>query len=393
EATGTQQRRIQYVRTVGGGDHDHAVIAFEAVHFNQQLVQRLFAFVMATADTGATMATHGVDLVDEDDAGGLLLGGVEHVTHARGTNTDEHLDEVGTGNREEEYLGLAGNRLGEQRLAGTGLADHQHTARDTAAQALVLVGVAQEVDEFLHVFLGFIHARHVGEGDLDLVLAEHLGLALAEGHRAALAAHAAALHLAHEEHEQRNDDQDREGRDQQLAPDALALRLSPLDRHVVGQEVVHQLRIFDVGADGVEHLAITATADDVQPADGDFIHLARLNLPDEIGVVQLLGGAGLAEILENHQQDSRDDHPQQQVFYHVIQCLILTGRLPALLGTAGEWPSFWHEYRQLPNPEPPLRTGSRATGLRGIRKEYWAEQAICKPETTALRYNRADRKS
>src|SRR5690606_23219790 len=35
-------------------------------------------------------------------------------------------------------------------------------------------------------------------------------------------------------------------------------------------------------------------------------------------------------------------------------------------GTAGEWSSFWHEYRQLPNPQPPLRTGNRGSGLRGI---------------------------
>src|SRR5690606_18090763 len=154
EAAGTQQRRIEHVRTVGRGDHDHTVVALEAVHLDQQLVERLFAFVMTAANTGAAVATHGIDLVDEDDAGSLFLGGFEHVAHTRGANTDEHLDEVGTGDREEGNLGFARDRLGEQGLAGTGLTYHQHAARNTAAQALVFVGVTQEVDKFLHVFLG-----------------------------------------------------------------------------------------------------------------------------------------------------------------------------------------------------------------------------------------------
>ena len=67
----------------------------EAVHLDEQLVQRLLALVVAAAEAGAAMAADRVDFVDEDDAGRVLLGLLEHVAHARSADADEHLDEVG----------------------------------------------------------------------------------------------------------------------------------------------------------------------------------------------------------------------------------------------------------------------------------------------------------
>ena len=49
ETARPQQRRIQHVRTIGRRHQDHAFVRFEAVHFHQQLVQRLFALVMTAA--------------------------------------------------------------------------------------------------------------------------------------------------------------------------------------------------------------------------------------------------------------------------------------------------------------------------------------------------------
>ena len=53
---------------------------------------------LATANTYATGATHSIDLVDENNTRSLLLSLLEHVTNTRGTDTDEHFDEVRTGN-------------------------------------------------------------------------------------------------------------------------------------------------------------------------------------------------------------------------------------------------------------------------------------------------------
>ena len=83
EAAGAQQRRIEHVGPVGGGDQDDAFVGLEAVHLDQQLVERLLALVIAAAEAGAAMAADRVDFVDEDDAGRVLLGLLEHVAHAR----------------------------------------------------------------------------------------------------------------------------------------------------------------------------------------------------------------------------------------------------------------------------------------------------------------------
>src|SRR6202034_4317434 len=101
EATGAQQRGIQDVWPVGGGDHDDVVLGLEAVHLDEQLVEGLLALVVAAAEPGAAMTPDGVDLVHEDDAGAVLLGLLEEVTHARGADADEHLDEVRARDRKE----------------------------------------------------------------------------------------------------------------------------------------------------------------------------------------------------------------------------------------------------------------------------------------------------
>ena len=95
EAARAQQRRVEDVGPVGGGDEDDAVLRLEAVHLDEQLVEGLLALVVAAAHAGAAVAADGVDLVDEDDAGRVLLGLLEQVAHAGGADADEHLDEVG----------------------------------------------------------------------------------------------------------------------------------------------------------------------------------------------------------------------------------------------------------------------------------------------------------
>ena len=118
EAAGAQQRRVEDVGPVGGRDHDDVVLRLEAVHLDEQLVERLLALVVAAAEAGAAVAADGVDLVHEDDARAVLLGLLEEVAHARGADADEHLDEVRARDREERHAGLAGDGAREQRLAG-----------------------------------------------------------------------------------------------------------------------------------------------------------------------------------------------------------------------------------------------------------------------------------
>src|SRR3954453_11303 len=111
------------------------------------------------------MATDRVDFVDEDDAGRVLLGLLEHVTDAGSTDADEHFDEVRTRNGEERHVGFTRDRTRDQGLAGAGRADQQHAARNSSAEALEFAGVAQKFDDLLQILLGFIDTGYVLESD------------------------------------------------------------------------------------------------------------------------------------------------------------------------------------------------------------------------------------
>ena len=172
EAAGAQQRRVQHVGPVGGGDQDDAFVGFEAVHLDQQLVEGLLALVVAAAEAGAAMAADRVDFVDEDDAGRVLLALLEHVAHAAGADADEHLDEVGAGDGEERHVGFARDGARQQRLTGARRTDQQAAFRDLAAQALEFLRVLQEVDDLFELGLGLLDAGDVVEGDAALALGQ-----------------------------------------------------------------------------------------------------------------------------------------------------------------------------------------------------------------------------
>ena len=154
-----QQRRVEHVGTVGRRDDDDVGVGVETVHLDEELVQRLLALVVAAAEPGAALASDRVDLVDEDDAGGVLLGLVEEVAHAAGADADEHLDELGARDGEERHPRLAGHGLAEQRLAGAGRADEQDALRDARAERDELLRVFEELDDLRELLLGLLHAR------------------------------------------------------------------------------------------------------------------------------------------------------------------------------------------------------------------------------------------
>src|SRR5213076_296714 len=99
-----------HVGTIGRGDQDHAFVRLEAVHLDEQLIERLLAFVVSSAKARATVAADRIDLVDEDDARRVLLALLEQVTDPAGADAHEHLDEVRSRDREERHARLAGAR-------------------------------------------------------------------------------------------------------------------------------------------------------------------------------------------------------------------------------------------------------------------------------------------
>ena len=225
EAPGAKQGRVEDVGPVGGGDEDHVVLHLEAVHLDQELVQRLLALVVAAAHAGAAVAADGVDLVHEDDAGRVLLGLLEQVADAARADADEHLDEVGARDREERHAGLAGDRPGEERLTGARRAEEEDALRDARAERLELLRVLEELLDLLELFDGLVDAGHVLERDLGRVDGHALGAALAEAHHLG----AAALHLVHQQDPDHEEEQEGQDGDQR-APPRRAAGLGAVDR-------------------------------------------------------------------------------------------------------------------------------------------------------------------
>ncbi len=206
EAAGAQERRVEDVGPVGGGDDDDVGVGVEAVHLDEDLVQGLLALVVRAAEAGAALAADRVDLVHEHDARAVALGLVEQVADAAGADAHEHLDELGAGDAEERHAGLAGHGAGHQRLAGARRADEQHAARDARAERVELLGVLEELHDLLELHLGLVHAGDVRERHHGLVAEEHPGAALAEGHRLVVG----ALGLAHHEEDEAADHEERQ---------------------------------------------------------------------------------------------------------------------------------------------------------------------------------------
>ena len=151
------------------------------------------------------MAANGVDFVDEDDAGSVLLALLEEVAHAACADAHEHLHKVRTGDREERHIGFAGNGTRQQSLAGSRRSYQQHALGNAAAQLLELLRLAQILDDFLQLFLGLVDAGHILKRDLFLLHGEQARAALAEAQRLV----AARLHLP--QHEEPDGAQQNEG--------------------------------------------------------------------------------------------------------------------------------------------------------------------------------------
>jgi hypothetical protein len=184
-------------------------------------------------------APERVELVDEDDAGRFGFRLLEEVAHAGGADADEHLDELGPAHAEEGNLGFARDRSRQQRLAGARRADQQHAFRDTAAERRVLLRVLQELDDLLQLLLGLVHACHVREAHLHVVLREDAVLAACERHDTALG----AAHPAEEEAPDGDEDQDGQHPAEDLRQPAADELAGVLDAGRI--ELLEQLGILD----------------------------------------------------------------------------------------------------------------------------------------------------
>ena len=166
EASGTQERRIEDVVPVRRGDDDDALGLGEAVHLDQQLVQRLLALLVAQR-VAAAIAADRVELVDEDDARLVAARLLEQLAHARRADARVHLDEVGSADGDEGHARFAGHRPRQQRLARSRRSHQEDAARNAAADRFEALRLLEELDDFADLVLRLVDAGHIGKRHVD----------------------------------------------------------------------------------------------------------------------------------------------------------------------------------------------------------------------------------
>jgi hypothetical protein len=243
EAPRPQQRSVEHLGPVGGGHDGDAGAGIEAVHLHQQLVERLLALVVGGhGPQAAPGLADGVQLVDEHDAGGPLLGLLEEVADARRPDADEHLHELRRRQREERHVRLTGHRSGQQRLARARGPHQKHPFGDPRADGGKLLGLLEEAHDLHQLGLGLVHAGYVFEGDPLLgTQVVDLGAGPAKAQGAGTSAHA-----TYSDPIQRPQDAERdEPAEQELLPPRGRLDLAH-KAHLVGLQLLDQRRLIDV---------------------------------------------------------------------------------------------------------------------------------------------------
>ena len=333
EAARAQQRRVEDLGAIRRAEDDHVGAGLEPVHLGQDLVERLLALVVSAADpthVSRARAADRVELVDEDDRRRRLLGLLEQIANARRADADDRLDELRGRDREEGGLRLAGDRAGQQRLAGSRRPIEQHAARDARAELGVALRVLEEVHHLDQLVLGLVDPGHVLEADPFL----RAGRVPPRGRAAEAAEHAAPSrpHLATEEpdeepHEQERREEAEQERGQQRATRVRRLRV---DYHVLvgeqrgelggidergdlGLEALHRHGVRVAGR-VVRRLGLQLALDRVL-LRADLLNVAGLDLIDEEGLVghplELGWAAGDEGDHQIHRQQD-DEDPEER---------------------------------------------------------------------------------
>ena len=174
EAAGAQQRGVEDVGAVGGGHDDDALVGGKAVHFHQQLVQGLLALVVTAAQARAALTADRVDLVDEDDGRGGSSWPASNRSRTRDAPTPTNISTKSEPEMEKNgTLASPATALASRVLPVPGGPTSSTPLGMRAPRLQEALGVLQELDDLAQLFLFFVRARNLREGDAILVIRHH----------------------------------------------------------------------------------------------------------------------------------------------------------------------------------------------------------------------------
>ena len=161
KASGTQQSRVQHIRPVGGGHEDNTFSGVKAIHLYQKLVEGLFTLIVSAAYACAAMAAHGVQFIQEDDAGSALPSGLKQVANSGRANAHKHFHKVRAADGKERYIRLSSHCTGQKRLSRTWPTYKKYAFGYSTTQFCELLSILQKIYYFLEILLGLITAGNI----------------------------------------------------------------------------------------------------------------------------------------------------------------------------------------------------------------------------------------
>ena len=174
ESARPQQSGIQCLRAVCGRHQNHALPRIEAIHFGQELVQRLFALLVGNQRAPPGSAER-IELVNEDDAGRAGLRLSKEIPHPGRTHAYEHLDELRAGEGKKRHLRFAGHSSSEESFPRARRANEQHTLRNASSETCEARRVLQKLHDFAELFFRLVHTRNIGKRHADIFGSDELG--------------------------------------------------------------------------------------------------------------------------------------------------------------------------------------------------------------------------
>ena len=305
KAAGAQQGLVQDLGPVGGPDDQDTLGGLKAVHLREQLVESLLPLLVAPSIPGVTASADGVDLIDKNDAGRILIGFLEQITHSGSAHADIELDEIRACQGKEGHMRLSGDSLGEQGLACSGRPHKKGSLGKFCADLDIPAGIVQEIDDLDQRLLGLILSGDILEGDPGLLLDIFLGRALADAHNAAAAAHPLEQYAEQPPHQQDGEHIGQQKRDHHSGAVRHIRIVGDLGVHqALGQSVL-RLRNTRV-QDGIRILQVDLQAVRLHVDLGD---LFLLDILDEFIVGDL---AGLSVVPHEIADAGKKDHGQKQ---------------------------------------------------------------------------------
>src|SRR5262249_35564072 len=84
KTSGDEQLSVMNIRPVRRCNYDDAFLRIKAVHFHNQRIQRLLAFIVSATEPVTSASAYCVDFVNEDEARRVLSSLFKHVANTAG---------------------------------------------------------------------------------------------------------------------------------------------------------------------------------------------------------------------------------------------------------------------------------------------------------------------